>query len=225
MFRAARLVVFGALLGVTGCQVRVSQEALDLSALDVSSIDLRSASGAVTVTAGERLSVVRGAESGLPGFEFRHDVQNGVLTLDERCPLPRTCAVTTTITMPAHLGLSVALDSGTVNLSGLSGAVDITGDGLTVSGTALRSSALTASVDNGVVALELEDPPREVFIWVGSGEVALNVPAGAYLLDVEAPLGELRLVNVVHDPASDLTLSAVVDVGDLAVEGEVALTE
>jgi hypothetical protein len=56
-------------------------------------------------------------------------------------------------------------------------------------------------------------------------EVNLNVPAGAYLLDVEAPLGELRLVNVVHDPASDLTLSAVVDVGDLAVEGEVVTVE
>jgi hypothetical protein len=224
MYKAARLVMFGASLGVTGCEVHVSQEALDLSALDVSSITLTSASGAVTVTAGDRLSVVRTAESGLPGFELRHGV-DGVLTLDERCPLPRTCAVTTIITTPAQVDLSVALGSGTVTLDGLSGAVDITGDGLTVSGAALRSSTLTANVDNGVVDLELEDPPREVFLWVGSGEVALAVPAGAYLLDVEAPLGELRLVNVVHDPASALTLSAVVDVGDLAVEGEVALTE
>ena len=225
MIRAARLVVLGALVGMTGCEVQVSQEALDLSGLDVSRLVVTSASGAVNVAAGESLSVVRSAESGAPGFEFRHSTRDGVLTLEERCPLPRTCAVTTTITMPAHLDLSVALDSGQVDLEGLSGAVDITGEGLTVSGASLRSSALNMSVDNGTVALELEDPPRAVFIWVGSGEVNLNVPAGVYLLDVEAPLGELRLVNVVHDPASDLTLSAVVDVGDLAVEGEVVTTE
>ncbi|MEY3213138.1 MAG: hypothetical protein RIT28_3619 [Pseudomonadota bacterium] len=225
MNRAARLVVLGALGGMTGCEVQVSQEALDLSGLDVSRIEVSSVSGAVTVTAGETLSVVRSAESGVPGFEFRHRARDGVLILEERCPLPRTCAVTTAITMPAHLDLAVALDSGQVALEGLSGAVDITGEGLTVSGVAMRSSALTMSVDNGTVDMELEDPPRAVFFWVGSGEVNLNVPAGAYLLDVEAPLGELRLVNVVHDPASDLTLSAVVDVGDLAVEGEVITAE
>ncbi|MBK9369502.1 MAG: hypothetical protein IPO67_01230 [Deltaproteobacteria bacterium] len=225
MFRAARWMVLGALGGMTGCQVQVSQEVLDLSGLDVTRLDVSSVSGAVTVTAGETLAVERSAESGVPGFEFRHNERDGVLTLEERCPLPRTCAVTTTITMPAHLDLSVDLRSGQVNLEGLSGSVDITGEGLTVSGAALRSSALTMNIDNGTVALELEDPPREVFIWVGSGEVNLNVPAGVYLLDVEAPLGELRLVNVVHDPASDLTLSAVVDVGDLAVEGEVLTAE
>lgn len=225
MFRAARSMVLGALVGMAGCEVQVSQEALDLSALDVTRVELRSASGAVTVTAGEALAVVRSAESGLPGFEFRHVERDGVLILEERCPLPRTCAVTTAITMPAHLDLSVALDSGQVALEGLSGAVDISGEGLTVSGAAMRSSVLMMSIDNGTVDLELEDPPREVFVWVGSGEVNLNVPAGAYLLDVEAPLGELRLVNVVHDPASDLTLSAVVDVGDLAVEGEVVTAE
>lgn len=225
MIRAARCMVLGALVGVAGCGVHVSEEALDLAALDLSRVVVDSASGAVTVTAGDTLSVVRSAESGLPGFEFRHRVQDGALLLEERCPLPRTCAVTTTITTPAHLDLDLTLGSGQVELEGLNGAVDITGEGLTVNGIALRSSAITASLDSGTVALELEDPPRAVFIWVGSGEVNLNVPAGAYLLDVEAPLGELRLVNVVHDPASDLTLSAVVDVGDLAVEGEVALAE
>jgi hypothetical protein len=225
MNRAARLVVLGALVGMTGCEVQVSQEALDLAGLEVSRVEVRSASGVVTVAAGETLTVARSAESGAPGFEFRHSARDGVLILEERCPLPRTCAVTTTVTMPAHLDLSVALDSGQVVLEELSGAVDITGEGLTVSGVSLRSSAMTMSADNGTVDLELEDPPRAVFLWVGSGEVNLNVPAGAYLLDVEAPLGELRLVNVVHDPASDLTLSAVVDVGDLAIDGEVVTAE
>ena len=49
MLRAARLVVFGAIVGVTGCEVQVSQEALDLSSLDVSKLLVSSGSGAVTV--------------------------------------------------------------------------------------------------------------------------------------------------------------------------------
>jgi hypothetical protein len=83
----------------------------------------------VTVTAGEALGVVRSAESGLPGFEFRHVERDGVLILEERCPLPRTCAVTTAITMPAHLDLSVALDSGQVALRDSAGLLTSLGRG------------------------------------------------------------------------------------------------
>lgn len=73
-------------------------------------------------------------------------------------------------------------------------------------------------VDRGEATV-LRDRAGDVVACVAAGEVTVEVPSGAYRLDLDGGAGEVSAVGVWDDPSAATTLSLCVGAGEVAVVG------
>jgi len=73
-------------------------------------------------------------------------------------------------------------------------------------------------VDRGDVLVALERP-ADVHACAAAGEVTIEVPEGAYDLDLRGGAGEVSTEGVVHDPSAVHTIVGCVGAGELSVVG------
>ncbi|MGW6688308.1 hypothetical protein [Streptomyces sp. NPDC054961] len=165
--------------------------------------------------------------------------QDGTLTLTPRCPGEDSsltgevsCSVDLGVGVPAGLPVTVAADSGRIDIGGLGGAVDARVDsgevhltGLRgpvrarvnsgrVDATALTSPEIELVIGSGRAAVDCVAPPRKVTADIGSGRLALTVPdATTFRVTPRTGWGRIDLGAGLSDPASPRTLDLTVGSG------------
>ena len=151
------------------------------------------------------------------------EVVGDVLELRASCPNFGSdwCGVSYELQVPRDLALVVRADSGSVDVTGMTGVVDVDADngsieltGLRgtirastdngrVEGFDLRSQSVTVDSDNGSVTLEFTEAPTTVTATTDNGSVEVVVPddGEAYRVDVQSDNGS-ETDDVLEDPAS-----------------------
>ena len=205
-------------------------------AAGLTTVDVGNRSGSVRVVATDGDEVVVRAEisEGLRATGERHEVVGDVLELRATCPNFGSdwCGVSYELQVPRDLALVVRADDGSVDVTGMTGVVDINADngsveltGLSgtirastdnggVEGFDLRSPAVTVDSDNGSVSLEFTEAPTTVVATTDNGSVEVVVPAdgAAYRVDVQSDDGS-ETDEVLEDPASPRSITIRTDNG------------
>lgn len=77
---------------------------------------------------------------------------------------------------------------------------------------------IQAQVSKGSLEL-LHDAPGDLDVCVATGDLSLEVPGGAWNLDLRVGVGSLRVLGLDHDPQAARSLRACVAAGDLEAVG------
>jgi hypothetical protein len=123
------------------------------------------------------------------------------LTVKPDCPSGFTdsCAVNYTIAVPAGVALDLETDSGNITAGGS------------------QSPQTQASSDSGDIWLSFAGAPDSVYASSDSGNVTITVPrGGGYAVHPQADSGNTN-VDIVQDPASPRSITAISDDGNIAV--------
>ena len=123
------------------------------------------------------------------------------------------------VTVTGARGLEVARGDGRVEMSAVSGAIDIvTGSGAVV-GAALRASSCAIRTGSGAVGLAFTRAPDSVRIETESGAVSVLVPPGSYRLALASERGAIETEGVEHEPRALAEIAITTDRGDIEVHG------
>ncbi len=109
--------------------------------------------------------------------------------------------------------------SGGVTLRELEGPFRVRAASGVVRGAALRSAESQVELASGRVELQYVRPPERIEIDIGEGFVEIEIPAGAYRLDIEQSIGDRRVVGIRDDPAADRRLTVRVNEGNISIRG------
>jgi hypothetical protein len=199
-------------------------------------VDISNDSGSVRIVAtdGDEVTVRAEISEGLRATGERQQIAGDVLELRATCPNFGSdwCGVSYELQVPRDLDLVVHADSGSIDVTGVTGDVDVNGDngsveltGLSgtirastdnggVEGFALRSSSVTVDSDNGGVFLEFTQAPTTVEATTDNGSVEVVVPndGAGYRVDVQSDSGT-ETDEVLEDPASPRSITIRTDNG------------
>jgi hypothetical protein len=113
--------------------------------------------------------------------------------------------------------LVVRTASAPIELRDVHGLADLTTQSASITGNALALRALMARTGSGWVTATFDAPPVHVDLRSVSGQVNVQVPAGHYRLQLDAPAGQVHLDGVVNDPTAPRTIK-------ISAGGGIALT-
>jgi hypothetical protein len=159
-------------------------------------------------------AVVEASWGGLGGGPLGVWATGDTLHVDARCS-GGLCGGDVRIALPDHLALEVVADSGDVRVAGLAAPVVVSlgaGD-LDVSGF----GAVDLVAGAGDVRVDLWDR-ADVAVDLGAGDLDLDVPAGAWAVDIDAR-GDLDVSGIQDDPSAPYSLTVRVGAGDTRVAG------
>ncbi len=240
----AAVLVIGALAGGTYNLITLlaHEEHTEVSVhpAGVRAVDVRSSAGSVRIEAGDvpEIEVTAEISDGLRATGESQRVVDGVLQLRATCPNFGSdwCRVDYTVIVPADVDVTVRADDGSVDVVGVTGAVDVDNDNgsidlvdLTgpvavandngrITAVGLASATVDADNDNGRIELTFVDPPQTVVGSNDNGSIEVVVPdAGvAYDVALQSDNGSTT-IEVPTDPDSPRTITLQTDNGDLAV--------
>ncbi|WP_354641057.1 DUF4097 family beta strand repeat-containing protein [Kitasatospora camelliae] len=150
--------------------------------------------------------------------ETTHTVADGTLTLAYHCP-DGDCGVGYRVRVPAGTVVRVHNSTGDVRLTGLSGEVEArTGTGgITAE---LSSPVVRLTTGTGSVSAAVDGDPRRVEAVSGTGDVRVRVPRGRpYAVDTASDTGNVKVSVERADAATDHTITARTETGDVTVDG------
>ncbi|MCB9744461.1 MAG: hypothetical protein H6740_17820 [Alphaproteobacteria bacterium] len=202
-----------------GCLVQEVDHLFEDPDAEITRLVLSSRNGSVEVIPGDALRVSRAAEHGTLVFELTEAVEGGVATLDERCPLASQCHVDTVVELPPDVELELTLDAGSLRLEELESPMTLVLGAASVTGTGLVTPDLILEAEKADVDLHFVLPPGRLRIETQVGGVKVDLPAGAYDLEVASDLGEVTLWNLEHDPAAQGEVFVRTGAGDVALTG------
>lgn len=108
------------------------------------------------------------------------------------------------------------VSSGDVELSGVTGAIEVRSSSGTVRADRLTSDDVYVEASSGDVGLDFATSPRSVVADVSSGDVRIALPAGKYAVTADTSSGNRR-VDVPVDTTSDRTVTVTTSSGDVDV--------
>jgi hypothetical protein len=207
--------------GLVAHEERTSVTAYDAAGITV--IDVDSSAGSVKIIGSSgrpEITVSARISNGLRATSEEQRVVDGRLELRASCPVlgSEWCAVDYAIEVPADLDVRVDADNGSVEVADVAGDVTLTSDNGRVTGTGLRSDAVTADSDNGSVTMELLEPPASVEARSDNGSVDVVLPrtAESYKLSIGTDNGDVS-DDIRTDPASAREITIDSDNGDATV--------
>ncbi|WP_329567108.1 DUF4097 family beta strand repeat-containing protein [Kitasatospora sp. NBC_01266] len=214
-------VALGASL--TGCGGKVTTENHSYQVADrISKLQVRTPGGTVEVVAGTQAAVQVTETIRYNGEkpQVDHTASDGSLSLTAaECAQGIThtvCQVSYRVVVPKDVEVTVRNTGGDVNVTGLAGALDLTGDGGAVRATDLTSAHFTAHADGGSVNAQFAAAPELVDIDSAGGSVTTRLPDGVYAVDASADGGS-RQVQVRTDPAAPHKVTVRSDGGSVAI--------
>ncbi|WP_411143912.1 DUF4097 family beta strand repeat-containing protein [Streptomyces sp. x-80] len=215
---AMALAVAGA-SGLTACGPWTEAVVKDDTVVSqkITSVRLDTGSGGLTLRGGKdvtKVSVHREVtyHGDRPEGATQH-VDDGVLVLDG---CGRNCSVTYTIDLPAGVPVTgktstgavslsqvgavhVTTSSGSIELDGVSGTVDVRTSNGEITGRGLTGGRIQAQTTNGAIALT-PATPQDVRAQTTNGSIALTMPSGRYQVSAKSGLGQ-KDIGIPHDPA------------------------
>lgn len=174
----------------------------------------------VQVGAPGRARIDRRSTFGLSRPSVTQSLVDGLLTVRISCDgLPVGCSNDVAIELPPSAEVSVRAEEiaitgltgriatdtegGSVELTDVSGPVDVRAGGGSVTGTGIDSDQVRVALGAGVIELDFRSPPSEVEATAGAGAVIVSLPPGEESYRVEATSGAGdQQVDVATDPAS-----------------------
>jgi hypothetical protein len=144
----------------------------------------------------------------------------GVLRLGDDCHgfTMFRCETSYRIEVPRSLGVDVKVDSGDVDVRGVTGAVNLSSDSGDVRGFGLAGGRLRATSDSGDVRLGVVASPSSVEALSDSGDVDLDLPRGEYALDAHTDSGDTSVHGLVRYDRAPHAVIAHSDSGDVTVD-------
>lgn len=241
---AAAMLVFGTMQAVTGLAHEEETFVDEFAASDVATIDVRNSAGSVTIRGSDRndetVTVRSEVSHGLRRTGHSETLRGDRLVLDSSCPIffSSFCNVTYTVDVPTEIDVVVRGGGGSIDVSDVTGDVDLDTDGGSVDvtridgrllrmdsdagsvrATQIGSSDVEATSDGGGVHVSLAQPPEAVHADSDAGGVEVVLPRDddiAYRVEVHSTAGgEENLVNT--NQTSDRTISATSDGGGVTV--------
>lgn len=155
---------------------------------------------------------------GLTARHVSHEVIDGVLWLSLDCGF--TCGGDVLVEPPAGVWVDVRVDNGDVEISGIDGEVVASLGAGDLEAWELASPNTCLSTAVGSITAESTVAPESLVAQVGTGNVEMRVPDGAYALDLEAGAGSVETTGVAHDRRSPFSISARVSAGSIQVTGQ-----
>lgn len=230
--RAAGAVV--ALLMVVGGAAATVEGFLER--LEVTSAPLPAGTGSLVVDLDLGSVTVRSASPGSPGRVTRWarwatgqpesavTTAAATTTVSGRCPatfsLGARCRVDVDVEVPAGTTVQVLTGVGDVDLTDLSGRIDVATRVGDVVAVGLSSSEVSIEAVTGDVAVRLVAPPMRVRAVTTTGDVEVTVPRAAagdgYRITVQAPASS-STVGLPSDPAASRSLTVATSVGDVTI--------
>ncbi len=134
--------------------------------------------------------------------EVDWDVSGKTLWIEGRCPGSGSCSADITIDIPALDSITLITDVG-----------DMRSDSLV-------AETIEASTDVGDIDLHLNKTPALIDATAEVGGIFLEVPGGAYDLDLDADVGRAKVSGDVEQSANAASsVFAKTDVGDIEIFG------
>jgi hypothetical protein len=217
---------------------RVEEESFPAAGL--ATLDVEGTSGSITITGAETDTVHVRAEisDGLRKTGESRQVVGDTLELHSTCPNFGSdwCRVDYEISVPRDLVVVINSDNGSVDISGLSGPVNIdtdngavdladlsgevhvASDNGRISAVRLRSQTVTADSDNGRQTLEFAAAPTTVVSTADNGRITVVVPDDGteYRVETATDNGS-QDVTVPRNDASTRTITARTDNGSITI--------
>ena len=181
--------------------------------VDQGDVDVRAGAAAGRVSAR--------AEVRAPGVDPARStaVDDGEARLSWSCRFWTTCRVDVRADVPDDARVRVRTSFGDVRVAGPVGDVDIeTGSG-DVEATSIAGGRATVRARSGGARLAFDRRPSDVDVEVTSGDITLDVPAGAYRITAETRAGDVVLDGVRDDPAAPGSILLDTTAGDVVVRG------
>lgn len=163
--------------------------------------------------------------------------ESGLVQVDTDCHLNKVCVVDLQVAVPAATSLQVDITEGGFFVTGLIGSINaavgtggITLDALSgdvvvgiesgdIRGTAIQSPTFAGGGVTGNRDVVFSSPPTDVTLNTVYGDVQLEVPAGAYELEVATNNGNRLVEGVEEDPDAPNRIGISVEEGDIQVLG------
>jgi hypothetical protein len=176
--------------------------------------------GQVTITGDDRstVSVTEHVTYGGPAPDMRSTVSGGTLLLGYSCR-SANCGVAYDIQVPRWPAIGVTTGVGAVRLTSLAGPVQVTTGTGAIRGQDLSGSPAHFATSVGSVSAMFSAVPGRVTADVGTGSVALQMPASAsYTVTANAGIGAVS-VGVPRAASSGHVIQARTNVGSITVTG------
>jgi hypothetical protein len=191
-------------------------------AAGIGTVDVSTDRGSVRVIASDRddISLHGYISDGLGGTEHSARVRGDRLVVDAGCAFPVAywCTASYTLRVPRDTKVVLWSGSGSISVSGVAGAVDVSSQHGSINASRLRSPRVNADTDHGSVRLQFATAPRQVNAWSDHGDVEVIVPrtSDAYRVELSADHGDTR-ADVRTDPAESRVVHLRSDHGDVTV--------
>jgi hypothetical protein len=188
----------------------------------VTGLVVRGGAGNVSITGGDRSTVAITAHLVYRGSApvLTRRVTGGVLDLGYQCPSgSRHCGVSFDLTVPRGLGMTVRLQVGQIQLSGLSGMITASTGVGQIQASGMSGPRVRLTTGPGMISAEFAAPPQQIVASAGTGSVAIRVPSGtAYRVAASTGVGTVR-VAVAQAAASSHVIQASTGTGTVTVTG------
>jgi hypothetical protein len=102
--------------------------------------------------------------------------------------------------------LVVHTASAPIELRDMHGQADLTTESGSITGNGLTLRVLMARTGTGWVTATFDAAPEHLDLRSVSGQVNIQIPAGHYRLELDAPAGQVHLNGVVNDPTAPRTI-------------------
>ncbi|WP_426506183.1 hypothetical protein ACPPVO_49965 [Dactylosporangium sp. McL0621] len=159
---------------------------------DVSVVEVDSEGGSISIKVGGgptiKVTETLKYKSDKPGR--KQSVDGGELILGSAgCP-KNDCSISYVVEMPSTLSIRLDSSGGRVDLTGLTGLIDVQTDGGAVSAEGLAPPEFNARTGGGPVDLKITQAPDRIDIDSGGGNVNLRLTSDGYALDAQLDGGK-----------------------------------
>ncbi len=189
------------------------------------SVVARNNMGAIAIVAGTTSKIRAVADWDVTKPTVTHSVSNGVLHVTAKCPtnqvaqLTNDCHIRIVITVPSHEAIDAASSFGDVGTSNLTGNEKLASDFGDVTANNLRASIVSATTNEGDVALDLLQAASRVTGQSDFGDVTVRTPSGAYRLNLSTDFGNVVTRGVTNSSSSSHAITASSNFGDITIQG------
>lgn len=211
MSRALPLLLIGA---SGGCVVAVDETITINQPVD--EIVIGVTAGDVKVFAHDGPVELSGDFGGAGRGPIGHDLVDGVLTIQYDC---RLCGGQLTIECPPETVITADVGGGDLTVSSMSGAVTASLGGGTARVKDHGAGPVSIATDVGDADVSFVERPAWVDVSLGTGTIGIDLPAGAYALELDAPRGLIQVSGVTDDPSNPNTITAYAGTGSIGLTG------
>ncbi|MGK4582312.1 DUF4097 family beta strand repeat-containing protein [Kitasatospora sp. HPMI-4] len=128
----------------------------------------------------------------------------------------KVCEVGYRVEVPKDVAAHLHSSGGTIKVTGLAGATELSSDGGAIHADGLTAKQVTAKADGGSISVGFAAVPDQVTLTTSGGNVSTQLPDGVYAVDA-GTTGGSQQVQVKTDPSAPHRIKVHTDGGNISV--------